>query len=158
MSNACHTSLLNLPISVLSRLAIGITSWMADKGRIPRPLYPMGVFMVVMALYAILVAYPFNGFVHAATLIGNAFTASFFPLMWPRRLQKTACPTGSAFSIGIINSYVQIGSAIGPQIFRQQYAPRYRENLAKVEMVAQKDGLEVLDDVVDRDLGEKGDF
>ena len=38
--------------------------------------------------------------------------------------------TGSAFSIGFVNSYGQIGGAIGPQIFKSKYAPRYRESFA----------------------------
>lgn len=113
-----QAQLLNLPISVLSLLVIGITGWMADKGRIPRPLYRLGVFMVVLASYAVLVVYPSNGAVYAATLIGNAFTASFSPLMWPWRVQTASRATGSAFSIGIVNSYGQIGGTIGPQIFR----------------------------------------
>ena len=77
-----------------------------------------------------LVVYPSNGAVYAATLIGNACTAAFFPLMWPWRVQTTSRATGSAFSIGFVNSYGQIGGAIGPQIFKSKYAPRYRESFA----------------------------
>jgi nitrate/nitrite transporter NarK len=43
----------------------------------------------------------------------------------PWRVQTTARATGSAFSIGFVNSYGQIGGAIGPQIFRSKYAPHY---------------------------------
>lgn len=32
---------------------------------------------------------------------------------------------GPAFSIGLVNSYGQIGGAIGQEIFRSQYAPHY---------------------------------
>lgn len=46
-------------------------------------------------------------------------------MMWPWRVQTTQRATGSAFSIGFVNSYGQIGGAIGPQIFRSSYAPRY---------------------------------
>lgn len=46
-------------------------------------------------------------------------------MMWPWRVQTTSKATGSAFSIGFVNSYGQIGGAVGPQIFRSQYAPRY---------------------------------
>ena len=75
------------------------------------------------------------------------------------------------------------GGAIGPQIFRQKYAPRYKESFAsamglvglcslvtlttwwvtrkteadtrrlkRARVQAEKKGLTVLDDVVDRDL------
>jgi hypothetical protein len=45
--------------------------------------------------------------------------------MWPWRVQTTSKATGSAFSIGFVNSYGQIGGAVGPQIFRAKYAPHY---------------------------------
>uniref|UniRef100_A0A8H7NN66 Major facilitator superfamily (MFS) profile domain-containing protein n=1 Tax=Bionectria ochroleuca TaxID=29856 RepID=A0A8H7NN66_BIOOC len=178
-----RAQLLNLPISLLSTLVIGATGYFADNGRLPRPVYPLGVFVVVMACYGVLVAYPSNGAVYAATLVGNAFTSAFFPLMWPWRVQTTARATGSAFSIGFVNSYGQIGGAIGPQIFKSKYAPRYRTSFAsamglvglctlttlatwwvtrkteadtrrlkRARVRAEREGLTVLDDVVDRDL------
>ena len=75
-----------------------------------------------------MVVYPSNIGVYFATLIGNAMTAAWYPLMWPWRVQTTSRATGSAFSIGFVNSYGQMGGAIGPQIFRSRYAPRYRES------------------------------
>ncbi|KAF4125518.1 transporter [Geosmithia morbida] len=125
-----QAQLLNLPISFLAITVIGVTGFFADNGKLPRPVYPLGVFAVVLACYGILVAYPSNGAVYAATLVGNAFTAAFYPLMWPWRVQTTSRATGSAFSIGFVNSYGQIGGAIGPQIFKEKYAPRYRESFA----------------------------
>jgi nitrate/nitrite transporter NarK len=50
--------------------------------------------------------------------------------MWPGRFQTTSRATGSAFSIGFVNSYGQIGGALGPQIFRSQYAPHYTVSFA----------------------------
>ncbi|KAJ5000401.1 hypothetical protein K4K48_002740 [Colletotrichum sp. SAR 10_66] len=181
-----RAQLLNLPISILAIFVIGVTGFFADKGLIPRPLYPLGVFSVILACYGVLVAYPSNGAVYAATLIGNAFTAAFFPLMWPWRVQTTSRATGSAFSIGFVNSYGQIGGAIGPQIFRSKYAPRYQTSFAaamalvgccaiitcitwwvtrktesdtrrlkRARVRAEREGLAVLDDVVDRDLNKK---
>jgi nitrate/nitrite transporter NarK len=139
-----------------------------------------------MACYGIMIVYPSNGAVYAATLVGNAFTAAFFPLMWPWRVQTTSRATGSAFSIGFVNSYGQIGGAIGPQIFKSIYAPRYQVSFAsamglvglcslitlltwwvtrkteadtrrlkRARVKAEKQGLVVLDDVVDRDLDNK---
>ncbi|KAK1448478.1 hypothetical protein CCUS01_11577 [Colletotrichum cuscutae] len=181
-----RAQLLNLPISLLSIFVIGVTGFFADKGTVPRPLYPLGVFAVVIACYGVLVAYPSNGAVYAATLVGNAFTSAFFPLMWPWRVQTTSRATGSAFSIGFVNSYGQIGGAIGPQIFRSKYAPRYQTSFAaamalvgccaivtlitwwptrktesdtrrlkRARVGAERDGLAVLNDVVDQDLNKK---
>ncbi|KAH7303988.1 major facilitator superfamily domain-containing protein [Stachybotrys elegans] len=181
-----RAQLLNLPISVLSLVVIGVTGMFADNGRLPRPLYPLGVFCVVLSCYGVLVVYPSNAAVYAATLIGNAFTAAFFPLMWPWRVQTTSRATGSAFAIGFVNSYGQIGGAIGPQIFRQAYAPRYRTSFAsamglvglcvlitlttwwvtrkteadtrrlkRARKELEREGLTILDDVVDRDLRAK---
>lgn len=175
--------LLNLPVSLVSLVVIGITGMFADNGKLPRPVYPLSVFAVILACYGVLIAYPSNGAVYAATLIGNAFTAAFFPLMWPWRVQTTSKATGSAFSIGFVNSYGQIGGAIGPQIFRAAFAPRYKESFAsamalvgacavitsftwwvtrkteadtrrlkRARVKAEREGLTVLNDVVDRDL------
>ncbi len=128
LSTIAQAQLLNLPVSILSIIVIAVTGYFADKSHFPRPLYPISVFVVVLACYGVLVAYPSNGGVYAAILIGNAFTSAFYPLMWPWRVQTTARATGSAFSIGFVNSYGQIGGAIGPQIFRAKYAPRYKQS------------------------------
>ncbi|KAI0186088.1 major facilitator superfamily domain-containing protein [Xylaria flabelliformis] len=120
-----QAQLLNLPISVFGLLVIFVTGYFADNGRLPRPLYPLTFLIIIIASYSVLVVYPSNGGVYAATLIGNAVTAAWYPMMWPWRVQTTSRATGSAFSIGFVNSYGQIGGAIGPQIFRSAYAPKY---------------------------------
>lgn len=51
--------------------------------------------------------------------------SSRYPLIWPWRVQTTKHATGSAFAIGFVNSYGQIGGAIGPWLFTSKYAPRY---------------------------------
>ncbi|KAK7702449.1 hypothetical protein SLS64_009741 [Diaporthe eres] len=123
-----RAQLLNLPISILSIVVIGITGFFADNGRLPRPVYPLTLMAIILACYGVMVAYPSNGAVYTATLIGNAVTSSWFPMMWPWRVQTTSRATGSAFSIGFVNSYGQIGGAVGPQIFLSKYAPRYTES------------------------------
>ncbi|KAJ5438112.1 uncharacterized protein N7458_009110 [Penicillium daleae] len=117
--------LLNIPITVCGLLFIAATGITADRSRIPRPLYPLSFLIIIITCYGVFVAYPSNGAVYAVTLIGNALTAGWYPVMWPWRVQTTSRATGSAFSIGFVNSYGQIGGAIGPQLFRSQYAPHY---------------------------------
>ncbi|KAL3431398.1 major facilitator superfamily domain-containing protein [Aspergillus tetrazonus] len=120
-----QAQLLNIPITVTGLVFIAVTGITADRSRIPRPLYPLSFLVVIIACYGVFVAYPFTGAIYAVTLIGNALTAGWFPVMWPWRVQTTSRATGSASSIGFVNSYGQIGGAIGPQIFREEYAPRY---------------------------------
>ena len=117
--------ILNIPITVTTILVIAIAGLLADHGRFPRPLYPLTFLGIIIACYAVLVVYPSSGGVYAATLIGNAVTSAWYPMMWPWRVQTTSRATGSAFSIAFVNSYGQIGGAIGPQIFRSIYEPRY---------------------------------
>ncbi|EMR66392.1 putative pantothenate transporter protein [Eutypa lata UCREL1] len=124
-TNIATAQILNIPITVLGLMVIGVTGVFADNGRLPRPLYPLSFLTIILACYAVLVVYPNNGAVYAATMIGNAVTAAWYPMMWPWRVQTTSRATGSAFSIGFVNSYGQIGGAIGPQIFRSAYAPKY---------------------------------
>ena len=90
-------------------------------------MFPLTFLSVILICYGVLYAYPSNGAVYAATMIANACAASWFPMMWPWRVQTTSRATGSAFSIGFVNSYGQIGGAIGPQIFRESFSPRYTQ-------------------------------
>jgi hypothetical protein len=46
--------------------------------------------------------------------------------MWPWRAQTVNGATGSAFAIGFVNSYGQVGDALGPQMFQEKYAPSYQ--------------------------------
>lgn len=96
-TSIAQAQLLNLPISLLAIAVIGVTGFFADNARLPRPVYSLGIFTIVTACYAVLVVCPSNGAVYAATLIGNACTAAFFPRMWPWRVQTTSRATGSAF-------------------------------------------------------------
>ncbi|KAL4943170.1 hypothetical protein BDV06DRAFT_234958 [Aspergillus oleicola] len=124
-TSIAQAQLLNIPITATGLFFIAITGIMADRSRIPRPLYPLSFLVVIIACYGVFVAYPSNGAIYAVTLIANALTAGWFPVMWPWRVQTTSRATGSAFAIGFVNSYGQIGGAIGPQMFKSEYAPRY---------------------------------
>ncbi|KAM3432538.1 hypothetical protein MY4824_006496 [Beauveria thailandica] len=124
-STIAQAQLLNLPITVTALLIIAVTGIMADLRNIPRPLYPLTFLVIILICYSVFVAHPSSAAIYAVTLIGNAVTAAWFPVMWPWRVQTTSHATGSAFSIGFVNSYGQIGGALGPQIFRSHYGPRY---------------------------------
>lgn len=124
---------MNLPISIVGLVVIFVTGYFADNGRLPRPLYPLTFLLIIIAAYAVLVAYPSNGAVYAATLIGNAVAAAWYPMMWPWRVQTTSRATGSAFSIGFVNSYGQIGGAIGPQ--SEYYRPLFLQPMKYFDVV-----------------------
>lgn len=124
-TDVASAQLLNLPISLFSIAVIGVTGAFADNGRLPRPLYPLFFLGIILVCYGVLYAYPNKGGVYAATLIGNGVTSAWFPMMWPWRVQTTSKATGSAFSIGFVNSYGQIGGAISPHLFQSKYAPHY---------------------------------
>ncbi|OQE09766.1 hypothetical protein PENVUL_c005G00619 [Penicillium vulpinum] len=124
-TSIAQAQLLNIPITVCGLLFIAATGITADRSRIPRPLYPLSFLLIIIICYGVFVAYPSNGAIYAVTLIGNALTAGWYPVMWPWRVQTTSRATGSAFSIGFVNSYGQIGGAIGPQLFQSMYAPHY---------------------------------
>ncbi|KAJ4302875.1 hypothetical protein N0V90_001766 [Kalmusia sp. IMI 367209] len=124
-TDIASAQLLNLPISIFSIIVIGVTGSFADNGRLPRPVYPLTFLCVILICYGTLYAYPNSGGVYAATLIGNGLTSAWYPTMWPWRVQTTSKATGSAFSIGFVNSYGQIGGAIGPHLFQSKYAPHY---------------------------------
>ncbi|KAI1126210.1 major facilitator superfamily domain-containing protein [Nemania abortiva] len=150
-----QAQLLNLPISVVGLLVIFVTGHFADNGRLPRPLYPLTFLIIIIASYAVLIVFPSNGGVYAATLIANAVTAAWYPMMWPWRVQTTSRATGSAFSIGFVNSYGQIGGAIGPQTVTWWVTRRTESDTRKLKrarIAASKRGEAILNDVVDNDL------
>ncbi|KAL3427555.1 pantothenate transporter [Phlyctema vagabunda] len=120
-----RSQLLNIPTAVLTIAFIAIFGIWADTARLPRPLYPLSFMIVILACYSVLFTFPNTGGVYAASILATSLASSWYPMMWPWRVQTTSKATGSAFSIGFVNSYGQIGGAIGPQIFRQKYAPRY---------------------------------
>lgn len=71
-SSIAQAQLLNLPITILGLIVIGVSGVFADNGRLPRPLYPLSFLTIILACYGVLVAYPNSGGVYAATMIGNA--------------------------------------------------------------------------------------
>ena len=107
-----------------------MSGYIADSARVPRPVIPLGLLISILACYSVLYTFPNNGGVYAATVLANALAQSWYPLMWPWRVQTTSRATGSAFAIGFVNSYGQIGGAVGPQIFQSRYAPHYTVSFA----------------------------
>ncbi|KAG0645539.1 Pyrrolocin biosynthesis L [Hyphodiscus hymeniophilus] len=124
------SQLLNIPTAFLTVAIIAVFGIWADTARIPRPLFPLLFLIVILACYSVLFTFPNTGGVYAATIIASSIASAWYPLMWPWRVQTTSRATGSAFSIGFVNSYGQIGGALGPQIFRSQYAPHYTVSFA----------------------------
>lgn len=120
-----RSQLLNIPTAILTIAAIAVFGIWADTARLPRPLYPLSFMIVIMACYSVLYTFPSTGAVYATSVIATALSSAWYPMMWPWRVQTTSKATGSAFSIGFVNSYGQIGGAVGPQIFRAKYAPHY---------------------------------
>ncbi len=129
-STIAKSQLLNIPTAVLSILIIAISGFFADSARLPRPVLPLAFLITILACYSVLYTFPNNGGVYTATVIANAVASSWYPLMWPWRVQTTSRATGSAFAIGFVNSYGQIGGALGAQIFQSKYARRYTVSFA----------------------------
>jgi len=125
-TTVARSQLLNIPTAVLTIGFIAAFGLWADTARLPRPLFPLSFLIVIMACYSVLFTFPSTGAVYATSILATALASSWYPMMWPWRVQTTSKATGSAFAIGFVNSYGQIGGALGPQIFRQKYAPRYR--------------------------------
>lgn len=129
-TSIAKSQLLNIPTAFLTISIIGVFGLWADTAHLPRPLFPLTFLIIILAAYSVLYTFPNTGGVYAATIIASSFASAWYPMMWPWRVQTTSRATGSAFSIGFVNSYGQIGSALGPQIFRSAYAPRYTVSFA----------------------------
>jgi hypothetical protein len=76
-TDIASAQLLNLPVSIFSIIVIGVTGAFADNGRLPRPLYPLSFLTIILICYGVLYAYPNNGGVYAATLIGNGVASAW---------------------------------------------------------------------------------
>ncbi|KAH9243848.1 hypothetical protein K456DRAFT_1744470 [Colletotrichum gloeosporioides 23] len=103
-----------------------IISNMGFSGIATAQILNIPICVITVACYSVLVAYPHDIGVYIAMIIGNAFSIAWFPMMWSWRPQTVNGATGSAFAIGFVNSYGQIGDAIGPQMFQDVYEPRYQ--------------------------------
>jgi nitrate/nitrite transporter NarK len=112
-------------VAFLTVFVIAVFGIWADTARLPRPIYPLFFAIVIVACYGVLYSFPNTGGVYAATCIAQAVAQSWYPLMWPWRVQTTKHATGSAFAIGFVNSYGQIGGAVSPWLFQSKYAPKY---------------------------------
>ncbi|KAL2847871.1 major facilitator superfamily domain-containing protein [Aspergillus pseudoustus] len=125
-SDIATAQILNIPMSVLTIILIIIGGYTADRARVPLPLLPIGATIVVIICYSVLIVYPNDVGVYVAMMIGNSCSTTWFPLMWSWRSQTVNGATGSAFAIGFVNSYGQVGDAVGPQMFEDKYEPRYQ--------------------------------
>lgn len=119
------SQLLNIPTAVLAIIVITITSYISDNFSIPKPILPVGLLIIILAAYGVLFTFPGTGAVYAATVISNACANSWYPMMWPWRIQTVNRATGAAFAIAFSNACGQIGFAVGPQIFQSKYEPKY---------------------------------
>ncbi|KAK6225635.1 hypothetical protein QIS74_01682 [Colletotrichum tabaci] len=125
-SDIATAQVLNIPTSAVAIfLILSLGTW-SNKAKIPLPLFPIGCTVVIVAMYSILVVYPNDIGVYLGMMIGVACGTAWFPLMWPWRAQTVNGATGSAFAIGFVNSYGQVGDALGPQMFQEKYAPSYQ--------------------------------
>ncbi|KAL4869443.1 hypothetical protein BDV12DRAFT_185144 [Aspergillus spectabilis] len=125
-SDIATAQILNIPMSVLAIILIIVLGYTADRARVPLPLLPIGGTIIIIVCYSVLVVYPNDIGVYIAMMIGNACSSAWFPLMWTWRSQTINGATGSAFAIGFVNSYGQVGDAVGPQMFEDKYEPRYQ--------------------------------
>lgn len=125
-TSIAKSQLLNIPTAILAILIITVLSYVSDNTTsLPKPVLPLTLLLVMLACYAVLFTFPSNGGVYAATVISNACANSWYPMMWPWRIQTTNRATGAAFAIAFSNACGQIGFAIGPQIFQAKYEPKY---------------------------------
>ncbi|KAF2010004.1 putative pantothenate transporter [Aaosphaeria arxii CBS 175.79] len=125
LTSIAQSQLLTIPSSVLPILLIAGQTFLTWKRNVPYPIIPFVYMSITLICYAVLYTYPNVGGVYAATVIAASVSLAWFSSAWPWRLQTTSKATGSAFAIAFSNSLGQIGSVVGPQIFRVKYAPRY---------------------------------
>lgn len=129
-SSIAQSQLLTIPSAVVPIFLIALSSYATNYLRVPIPLMTIIYMVTTLVCYGVLYDYPNIGGVYAATIIAGSASNAWFPTMWPWRLQTTSRATGSAFAIALVNSLGQIGSVIGPQIFRSAYAPKYTTSFA----------------------------
>ncbi|RMJ01441.1 hypothetical protein CDV36_015817 [Fusarium kuroshium] len=130
LASIAESQLLTIPSSVLAIILIAFSGYLTNSLAVPYPAIALAYLMSNLACYGVMVAYPNNGGVYAATLIAAGVSLAWFATMWPWRLQTTFRATGSAFAIAWVNALGGIGTIVGPQIFRAKYAPEYTVSFA----------------------------
>ncbi|KAM0547553.1 hypothetical protein ACHAPJ_010297 [Fusarium lateritium] len=130
LASIAESQLLTIPSSVLAIILIGVSGYLTNSLFVPYPVVALVYLVSNLACYGVMVAYPNNGGVYAATLIAAGVSLAWFATMWPWRLQTTSRATGSAFAIAWVNTLGGIGTIVSPQIFRSKYAPKYTVSFA----------------------------
>ncbi|KAL2669757.1 hypothetical protein Neosp_015202 [[Neocosmospora] mangrovei] len=130
LASIAESQLLTIPSSVLAIILIAFSGYLTNSLAVPYPAVALAYLISNLACYGVMVAYPNNGGVYAATLIAAGVSLAWFATMWPWRLQTTFRATGSAFAIAWVNALGGIGTIVGPQIFRAKYAPEYTVSFA----------------------------
>ncbi|KAF4977634.1 hypothetical protein FDECE_18333 [Fusarium decemcellulare] len=130
LASIAESQLLTIPSSVLAIILIAFSGCLTNSLALPYPAVALAYLISNLACYGVMVAYPNNGGVYAATLIAAGVSLAWFATMWPWRLQTTFRATGSAFAIAWVNALGGIGTVVGPQIFRSKYAPEYTVSFA----------------------------
>ncbi|KAL4908053.1 hypothetical protein BDW74DRAFT_115313 [Aspergillus multicolor] len=126
-SDIATAQILNIPMSVLAIIFIILCGYGSDRyPQIPLPVFHIVCTAVIIACYSVLVAYPNDIGVYIAMMIGNAAAGAHVPIKWAWRAQTMTGATGSAFAIAFVGSCGQTGDAIGPQMFKESYSPRYQ--------------------------------
>ncbi|RSL83883.1 hypothetical protein CEP52_016594 [Fusarium oligoseptatum] len=130
LASIAESQLLTIPSSVLAIILIAFSGYLTNSLAVPYPAIALAYLMSNLACYGVMVAYPNNGGVYAATLIAAGVSLAWFATMWPWRLQTTFRATGYAFAIAWVNALGGIGTIVGPQIYRAKYAPEYTVSFA----------------------------
>lgn len=129
-SSIAESQLLTIPSAVLAIIFIVMSTYVTQRKAFPYPTVALLYLVASIVCYSVMYTYPNTGGVFAATIIAAASSNAWFSTMWPWRLQTTSRATGSAFAIAFSNALGQIGTLIGPQIFRSEFAPRYETPFA----------------------------
>ncbi|KXS13386.1 MFS general substrate transporter [Gonapodya prolifera JEL478] len=103
-------------------------SWNSDRTqrRVTHVVCAEAVFGIGLLLFATVPPSGAGlGVLYFACFVATAGSASFIPCVWAWRTSTASGTTGNAIASGLMNSFGNVGGAIGPFLFRSDWAPRY---------------------------------
>jgi hypothetical protein len=121
-----RNQLLNIPPAAASVLAIILAGNLLKRAYVTRPAFTQPIMAGMVVMFILFFTVNSRGGIYVACVLGTMFYAVYFIPFWAWRSSSLKGMTGTAFTLAFQSCVGQVGGVIGPQLFREEFGPRYR--------------------------------
>jgi hypothetical protein len=121
-----RNQLLNIPPAAASVLAIILAGNLLKRAYVTKPAFTQPIMAGMVVMFILFFTVDSRGGIYVACVLGTMFYAVYFIPFWAWRSSSLKGMTGTAFTLAFQSCVGQAGGVIGPQLFREEFGPRYR--------------------------------